>query len=149
MAAELAKANSARRSLIGELWRFLIVGSTNAAIDFFVYFLLTRALAYWAEHYLQANALAFLIANLNSFIWNRFWTFTVRHGNPLRQYAEFLGVSIVYLGFIQLGLWLLVSRLGIFDLLAKVIVIGLGMLIYFGVLRHIVFWRSSRTKAVV
>jgi putative flippase GtrA len=143
---EVAAANSSRHSLIGELWRFLTVGSMNAAVDFLVYLSLTRGFDYWAEHYLQANALAFLIANLNSFIWNRFWTFTVHHGNPWRQYTEFLGVSIIYLAFIQLGLWLLVSQWGVFDLIAKVIVIGLGMLIYFGVLRHLIFWRS-RTQA--
>ncbi|HAO81102.1 MAG: GtrA family protein [Parcubacteria group bacterium GW2011_GWD2_43_10] len=144
--SEVAQANIVRRKLVGELWRFLTIGTINATVDFLVYLSLTRGFDYWAEHYLQANFFAFLIANFNSFIWNKFWTFSARQGNPFRQYLEFLSVSLVYLAFIQAGLWLLVSRWGVFDLVAKVVVIGLGMFVYFVVLRHWVFWRPRKPE---
>lgn len=131
------------------LWqfsRFLTVGVGNALVDFIVYIFLTRSFIYWQEHYLLANFLAFLIANFNSFYWNRRWTFKVKHGKIWRQYFEFLSTSLVYIGFIQLGLWWLVSHLGVYDLLAKIIIIGLGMILYFRVLKKLIF--CSRIDSV-
>lgn len=104
-----------------------------------MYVVLTRSFVVWREHYLLANAVAFLVANGNSFFWNRLWTFNGTQGSAWRQYGAFLGVSVVYLGFIQLGLWFTVSELGLYDLVAKVIVIGLAMLVYFTVLKRWVF----------
>lgn len=138
------KVQASGRKLVGEFWRFATIGSLNAVVDFLVYLSLTRGLAYMQQHYLLANSMAFVMANLNSFYWNRRWTFNVNHGNPYRQYLEFFTVSVIYLGFIQFGLWLLVSRFGVYDLLAKVIVIGCGMLVYFGVLKRLVFWRKIK-----
>ncbi|MDP3986391.1 MAG: GtrA family protein [Candidatus Veblenbacteria bacterium] len=134
---------------VKQFGRFAVVGLGNALVDFVVYIALTRGLAWWQEHFLLANAVAFLLANINSFIWNRWWTFAARQGSPLRQYGEFLGVSLVYLFFIQLGLWLAVAGLGWYDLWAKVAVIGLGMLLYFIVLRRWVFWGKTRPRPVV
>lgn len=134
------------RSLVGEVWRFLVVGTSNAAVDFVVYLILTRSFLFWREHYLMANAVAFILANLNSFIWNRHWTFKAKEGGIWRQYAGFFSTSLVYLAFIQAGLWLLVSVWGMYDLLAKVIVIGLGMILYFTVLKRFIFSRSLQEE---
>jgi len=146
--SEVAVTKSTQR-VFGQFSRFLAVGSLNALVDFLVYLSLTRGFMVWQRHYLWANAVAFLLANFNSFMWNRWWTFRARHGHPLRQYLEFLGVSIIYLGFIQAGLWLLVSQGGVFDLIAKVIVIGFGMALYFLVLRRVVFARQPPSAGEV
>lgn len=132
-------ATSVERNIVGEVSRFLLVGTLNAVVDFLVYLSLTRGFVWWDHHYLLANALAFWVANVNSFVWNRLWTFSIKHGQFWRQYLEFFSVSLIYLGFIQLGLWVLVSHWGWFDLLAKVVVIGLGMILYFTVLKKLVF----------
>ena len=147
--AGVAEANIVRRDLVGEIWRFLTIGTINAGVDFLVYISLTRGFVFMSEHYLLANSFAFVVANLNSFYWNRRWTFNVSHGNPYAQYVQFFGVSIIYLSFIQFGLWLLVSRWGLYDLLAKVIVIGVGMLVYFTVLKRLVFWRKPKPEPLV
>lgn len=121
----------------------------NAVVDFTVYILLTRNLPWWQEHYLWASALGFYMANINSFLWNRYWTFAVKHGSVWRQYFSFLGSSLAYLGIMQVGLWALVSVFNIYDLLAKVVVIGLSMILYFAVLRHVVFWPKSKAEPQV
>lgn len=135
-----------KRTWLGEWWRFLIIGCLNAAVDFLVYLSLTRGFGWWEQHYLWANALAFWLANINSFVWNRLWTFNAYESRWFKQYAAFLSTSLIYLAFIQLGLWLLVSYLGWFDLLAKVVVIGLGMILYFIVLKKLVFWPPKQSK---
>lgn len=140
----MPKATAANgRSLAGEVGRFLVVGTSNAVVDFAVYLILTRSFLFWQKHYLVANAIAFVLANLNSFFWNRHWTFKASGDNIWRQYAGFFSTSLVYLAFIQAGLWLLVSVWGMYDLLAKAIVIGLGMILYFSVLKRFIFSRSQ------
>lgn len=121
--------------------RFITVGLSNAVIDFLVYIILTRSLIWWRDHYLLANAIAFIIANFNSFFWNRRWTFNINQGGLIKQYFQFLGVSVIYLGFIQFGLWLLVGWGGMYDLFAKIIVIVVGMVIYFSVLKRFIFFQ--------
>lgn len=139
----------AARTVWHQLGRFLVVGSLNAVVDFTAYITLTRGFTFWSEHFLFANALAFFIANLHSFVWNRHWTFTATSPRPLRQYLGFLGVSLVYLAFIQLGLWLLVTRLGLYDLVGKAVVVGLAVCLYFGALKRKVFWREPGAQVPV
>jgi len=127
-------------SWLKQLSRFAMVGVSNSAVDFIVYIALTRGSIYWAQHYLVANAFAFLVANINSFVWNHRWTFHGRRGrHMLRQYLQFLLSSLIYLAWLQIGLWLAVEYGHWYDLIAKVVVTGTAALFYFTSLRHLVF----------
>src|SRR3972149_8476407 len=74
--------------------KFVIVGSVNTAIDFFIYFSLTRGADFFERHLLSANIIAFSIAATNSFFWNKKWTFRDQGKNYHVQYSKFLIVSI-------------------------------------------------------
>ena len=74
--------------------KFVIVGSVNTAIDFFIYFSLTRGTDFFEQHLLSANIIAFSIAATNSFFWNKKWTFRDQGKNYHVQYSKFLIVSI-------------------------------------------------------
>ena len=74
--------------------KFVIVGSVNTAIDFFIYFSLTRGTDFFERHLLSANIIAFSIAATNSFFWNKKWTFRDQGKNYHIQYSKFLIVSI-------------------------------------------------------
>ncbi len=130
-------------SWLAQFVSYATIGLSSAVVDFSIYVLLTRGFPFWSRHLLWANAVAFVFANLNSFYWNRRLTFGASGSAALRQYLPFLAVSLVYLGVIQLGLWFAVSRLGLYDLLAKVLVLGLAALLYFTVLRRWVFRRTQ------
>ena len=134
----LAFLPSRLRVWLKEFGKFGLVGVSNTVVDFAVYLGLTRSTAYFHEHFLQANLLAFLIANLNSFLLNRRFTFS-KSGAGATRYPMFLTVSAVYLGVIQLGMWSLVSYAGLYDMVAKVLVVGCATVVYFVVLRTWVF----------
>lgn len=74
--------------------KFVMVGLMNTAIDFFIYFSLTRGTDFFNQHILSANIIAFSIAATNSFFWNKKWTFRDQGKNYHIQYSKFLIVSI-------------------------------------------------------
>ena len=76
--------------------RFVVVGLINTAIDFFVLNVLSFLTG--VEKGAGAAALSgvsFLVANLNSYILNKKWTFK-EHGakNVARQFTKFFSVSL-------------------------------------------------------
>ncbi len=119
--------------------KFALVGGSGAVVDFSTYLLLTRQFPWWLQHFLLANVVAFLLANFNNYLWHRQWTFAGRAGGWWRQYVEFLSVSSIYLLFIQGAMWLMVRVYGYHDVLAKLIAVGVGVGIYFTVVRRFIF----------
>ena len=57
-----------------QIAKFMTIGVLNTAIDAAAYFALTRWLGFGSALIL-AKALAYIIGMVNSFFWNRSWTF--------------------------------------------------------------------------
>jgi putative flippase GtrA len=96
----------------GQFLRFGAVGIVNTLIDFGVLNLLVLFLASpvgWGL--LLCNAVAFCCANLNSYVGNKYWTFSDDRRATLGQYASFLWVSLIGLALNSLLLWCLVDLL--------------------------------------
>lgn len=55
--------------------KFGLVGVANTAVDWVVFFLLTHFISTSKEFELTAKAVAFIVAVINSFLWNTVWTF--------------------------------------------------------------------------
>lgn len=55
--------------------KFGIVGVLNTAVDWIVFFILTNFLISAKDSEPLAKAIAFIIALLNSYLWNTIWTF--------------------------------------------------------------------------
>ena len=105
--------------------RFGTVGIGNTIIDYGLYILLTRV---FDVYYLIATVLSWLVAVMFSFIMNKYWTFRANnHRDATKQSARFLAVNIVGLLFSTALLFIFVSRLGIPDLIGKVMIIGILM----------------------
>lgn len=128
--------------------RFVLVGLSGAAVDFGIYLFLTRGFFYWQQHFILASTISSLAAATNNFLWNRRWTFNNKNPQIIKQYVIYLAVTLVYLGFLQFGLWFGVTYLHLYDILAKVLALGVAVVIYFTILRHKVF-RSTGQAAVV
>lgn len=76
--------------------RFGLVGGTNTLVDYGVLNLLVWVFAIQSAVMLAvANAGAFFVANLNSYVWNKRWTFKDSRHGTVRQYVLFLSVSLV------------------------------------------------------
>ena len=76
--------------------RFGLVGGFNTLVDYGILNLLVWVFAIQSTAALAvANAGAFFAANLNSYFWNKRWTFKDSRDGTVGQYALFLGVSLV------------------------------------------------------
>ena len=115
--------------------KFVIVGSVNTAIDFFIYFSLTRGTDFFEQHLLSANIIAFSIAATNSFFWNKKWTFRDQGKNYHVQYSKFLIVSIGGLILSQ-GIFVIgVHYLKISDIITKLAAVAI-----------VTFWNFALNK---
>ncbi len=109
--------------------RFALVGCTNFVVSLAVFYLSYRYLPFGAA---VANVLAYVAGMVNSFFWNRSWTFRAE-GNAAVQALRFAVVNLVSLTFGTAVIYVFVDLLGYPSLavwipLAAVIV----LLNYFG-----------------
>jgi len=73
-----------------QLARFGAVGASGYAINLAVFAGAISA----GLHYIAAAAVAFVVALVNNFVWNRTWTFRGAHGSTHGQALRFVLVSI-------------------------------------------------------
>lgn len=110
-----------------QFYKYSIVGLSNTLIDFLIYVVLTRTVAFFATYFLLANVLSFGIAVTNSYIWNRRWTFRSTDAKRFQQYMKFFIVNIGGL-LLNTGLLsLLVYKFGVYDIMGKVIAIVISL----------------------
>lgn len=115
--------------------KFCTVGLTNVTIDFSIYFLLTKNFEFWRVHYLTANLVAFLAANVNSYFLNKRWTFQNTEKNHYRQYTRFLLISCIGLVLNQTILYTIVELFKGSDIPGKVCAVVM-----------VTFWNFSANK---
>jgi putative flippase GtrA len=73
-------------------FRFLVVGTFGAVVDFGIENLLHRV---FGVPYVWAGTISFICAILSNFIWNRFWTYPDSRSKPiLGQFIQFILVSV-------------------------------------------------------
>lgn len=113
------------RRTIGEFLRFSLTGVTNSIVDFGLYYAMTRGFAFWMRHLVAASALAGTAAVTVSFLLNNFWTFRRDGRGWFRRSIKFLIVTFSALGIHVVAFSVLVD-LGMHDLVAKVVGVGLG-----------------------
>jgi putative flippase GtrA len=61
--------------LIEQILKFMSVGVLNTLIDAAIYYLLTRYLPFYTIQPVTAKGISYIIGMINSFFWNRSWTF--------------------------------------------------------------------------
>lgn len=130
------------RTLIGEAWRFGIVGAANVVINFVVFNAL--ALTVFPGGELKANIVATAVATTTSYLMNRGWTFRHRKTSRIpREYVLFfvfntaaLGIELGVMGAAKYGLGL--TTLWALNL-AKAAGLGLGTIFRFWTYRSFVF----------
>jgi len=130
------------RQLIGEAWRFGIVGAANVGVNFVVFNAL--ALTLFPSGELKANIVATAVATTTSYLMNRGWTFRHRKTSRVpREYVLFivfnaagLAIELAVMGAAKYGLGL-TSLLALN--LAKAAGLGLGTVFRFWTYRSFVF----------
>lgn len=121
--------------------RFATIGTLNAIITALVIWLMMRSAG---EHYTIANIVAYVVAQINNFIWSKYWIFPLHHtvekkNNLWRQILYFSGAFAVAYITQFLFLILLVEVFDCNEYLAQF----LGLFVYgainFLANRHITF----------
>lgn len=85
---------------IYQFLKFAIVGVINTLVDFGVLNLLIISSGHSSGIYYSVfKGLSFTAAVVNSYFWNRFWTFKDRQEkNPAAQFGKFILISVVGFG---------------------------------------------------
>jgi putative flippase GtrA len=100
-----------------QLLRFCIVGGLNTFVDVLVFNLLMLALPTQDNGLLVIyNSLAYLVGAVNSFCWNKFWTFQQRSSSTNGQLARFALVTSLGILCNDAFLWLATTLLTSFSL---------------------------------
>lgn len=84
---------------ITQFSRFFLIGSVNAAIDFgILYGLIWMTGKATDGAYMLFKTISFTAATINSYVWNKFWTFKAGGSNGgVREVMRFIGVAVVSL----------------------------------------------------
>jgi putative flippase GtrA len=101
-----------------QLVKFCAVGGSGYVVNLCVFAACVELLDL---HHLVAATVAFVVAVLNNFWWNRHWTFRVRSGRAGFQAARFFAVSVAAFLFAAAILELLVSVASVAALPAQAI----------------------------
>lgn len=107
-----------------EFFRFCIVGGLTFLVDYGLLFLLTDVLGI---HYLWSSAWAFMVAVIVNYYLCVSFVFRQAARSPARQLV-FVGSSLAGLGINQLCMWLLVDKLALHYMLAKIVATGVVMI---------------------
>jgi len=105
-----------REKVLGQVVRFGMVGLLNTLVDYGLFNLLVGV---FGVPPLAANPISVAAGILNSFLWNKHWTFSA--GGSARWQREaiaFVLVSLIGLGLNTGGLWVLNQLWGSNELLA-------------------------------
>jgi putative flippase GtrA len=84
------------------LWRFCLVGAGNTFVDFIVFFLL----ASFGVSALLAQVCSYTVGVVNSYVWNRMWTFRVKRKANIGEFFRFIVVNVLSLAVTLLLLFL-------------------------------------------
>jgi putative flippase GtrA len=106
-----------------QLFQFGLVGASGYIVNLAVFALVVGPLGI---HHIAAAILAFSVAVMNNFWWNRHWTFDAKHGHAGFQAARFFTVSVLAL-VINLVVLELLVRGGMGDLPAQAIAVAVAM----------------------
>ena len=91
---------------IGYFLKFQVVGIINFFVDYGVFFLLTSVLSMMTA---LANIISYSCGIINSFLWNRYWTFKIRHSFFSLHFLKFVFVNLISLGVNTVAVWILVE----------------------------------------
>jgi dolichol-phosphate mannosyltransferase len=98
--------------------KFCLVGGSGYVVNLCVFTFCVEVLD---VHHLVAATIAFVVAVLNNFWWNRHWTFSAGRGHAGFQAARFFAVSVAAFVFAAAVLELLVSVVGVAEVPAQAI----------------------------
>ena len=112
------------------VWQFIkfnLVGVMNTLVDIFVF----TVLIWFAVHYTIAQCIAYGCGSVNSYIWNKRWTFGQSSRTSGEQMMKFILMNLTVLGISIVLLYITVNWTNFSELNAKLLVTLVTMIINF------------------
>jgi putative flippase GtrA len=100
-----------------EAIKFSLIGVLNTILDIGLYFLLSRYIEFLVPHPLIAKVISYSAGILNSYYWNRRWTFKSQV-RPLRSLISYFLLNLMALMLNTLVMFIGLNILGWRDLFA-------------------------------
>lgn len=76
--------------------KFGLVGISNTAVDWIVYFLLVHFVMTQTSAEPTAKAISFVVAVINSYIWNTIWTFKKEYKSAAKGTSSKSGIFVKF-----------------------------------------------------
>jgi len=112
------------KNVLKEFIKFGIVGVSNTFINLLLLYLLTSVVGIY---YLISAIIAFVVANLNSFVLNKTWTFRENlKKNFFKKYVKFFVVSLNSLIIDLAALYLFTEVFHLYYMFSQAIAIALS-----------------------
>lgn len=115
--------------LFKQILKFNLVGVLNTLVDFGLFTLLY----FLGNDYLAAQFVSYIGGTANSYVFNKYWTFEHRGGNPVnkKEMIRFLAINACSLGTSLLLLYLFHDILSLPVLFSKVLATGMTLILNF------------------
>lgn len=98
-------SKSEGKSGIIQFVKFALVGVSNTAVDWIVYYALIHTVITTVDQKSIAKAISFVVAVINSYIWNTIWTFRKEYSKTVggkgelslkgKVFGKFIVVSLI------------------------------------------------------
>ena len=106
------------KKLIAQVLKFGVVGGTAFLIDYGIMIALTE---FCGINYLISSGISFVVSVIYNYILSVHWVFDVdKDGDKKKEFIVFILLSVIGLGLNQLLMWVFVSRVHVFYMLAKI-----------------------------
>ncbi|MBN2851995.1 MAG: GtrA family protein [Clostridia bacterium] len=109
-------------------FRFVVVGVLNTLVDFLVFLLCNKVILI---HYTVSQVIGYCFGVLNSFTFNKLWTFESRNTKKKTgmEFIRFIMINAVSLGVSVYGISLLVENFNVNVIISKIAVTLIAQLI--------------------